>query len=268
MNRKQRRAMPSPQAGRALSVEAAAGPLFGEAVRHQHQGKLNEAIRLYKQVLALTPNHAEVWNNLGCVYLAQGKLKKARAGFERALVLMPELCDDFAGVCAMLVAVNPAIGEGMKRATAAWPRRLPARDLLGPSGVAAIAGDSVLDHVLQATTVRDVDLERLLTSIRLQILRTPADAAGDAVADDLLGFCCASAKQSLISEGVCARPAEGGAGAAGLKQPLVAALAQNADIPALWPTAVAPYVPLDPPPNAQSRLAGTWPAALTDVLTQ
>src|SRR5262245_31383661 len=98
MNRKQRRAMPSQrpgvdmQADRAVSVEAAAGRLFGEAVRHQHQGKLNEAIRLYKQVLALTPSHAQVWNNLGCVYLAQGKLKKARAGFERALVLMPELC--------------------------------------------------------------------------------------------------------------------------------------------------------------------------------
>src|SRR5262245_11481332 len=99
--------------GRASSVEAA-GHSFGEAVRLQHQGKFNEAIRLYKQVLALTPNHAEVWNNLGCVYLAQGKLKKARAGFERALVLMPELFDDFAGVRAMLVAVNPAIGEGMQ----------------------------------------------------------------------------------------------------------------------------------------------------------
>ena len=156
-----------------------AGRLFGEAVRLQHQGKFNEAVRLYKQVLALTPNHAEVWNNLACVYLAQGKLKKARAGFERALVLMPELFDDFAGVRAMLVAVNPAIGEGMKRAGAAWPRRLPACDLLGPSGVAAIAGDSVLNHVLQATTVRDVELERLLTSIRLELLRTALDAAGD-----------------------------------------------------------------------------------------
>src|SRR5215831_4209960 len=268
MNRKQRRAMPSPQAGRALSVEAAAGPLFGEAVRHQHQGKLNEAIRLYKQVLALTPNHAEVWNNLGCVYLAQGKLKKARAGFERALVLMPELCDDFAGVCAMLVAVNPAIGEGMKRATAAWPRRLPARDLLGPSGVAAIAGDSVLDHVLQATTVRDIDLERLLTSIRLQILRTAADAAGDGVEDDVLGFCCALAKQCFINEYVFATTAEEAEEAERLKQTLAEALAQDKDIPALWPTAVAAYVPLDSLANAQSLLERTWPAALTDVLTQ
>src|SRR5215813_3230473 len=274
MNRKQRRAMPSPrpgvdmQAGRAVSVEAAAGRLFGEAVRHQHQGKLNEAIRLYKQVLALTPNHAQVWNNLGCVYLAQGKLKKARAGFERALVLMPELCDDFEGVCAMLVAVNPAIGEGMKRAAAAWPRRLPACDLFGPSGVAAIAGDSVLYHVLKATTVRDIDLERLLTSIRLQILRTAADAAGDGVEDDVLGFCCALAKQCFINEYVFATTAEEAEEAERLKQTLVEALAQNADIPALWPTAVAAYVPLDSLANAQSLLDRTWPAALTDVLTQ
>src|SRR5262249_14129121 len=274
MNRKQRRAMPSQrpsvdmQAGPALSVEAAAGRLFGEAVRHQHQGKLNEAIRLYKQVLALTPNHAEAWNNLGCVYLAQGKLKKARAGFERALVLTPELFDDCAGVRAMLVAVNPAIGEGMKRAAAAWPRRLSAGDLLGPSGVAAIVGDCVLDHVLQATTVRDADLERLLTSIRLEVLRTAADAAGDGVEDEVLGFCCALAKQCFINEYVFAATAEEAEQAERLKQMLIEALTQDADIPALWPIVVASYFPLHSLPAARSLLDRTWPTALTDVLTQ
>src|SRR5262249_58735997 len=169
MNRKQRRAMPLQRpgvdmhAGGALSVQAA-GRLFGKPVRPEHQGKFNDAIRLYKQVLALTPNRAEVWNTLGCVYLAQGKLKKARAGFERALVLMPELFDDFAGVRAMLVAVNPAIGEGMKRAGAAWPRRLPACDLLGPSGGAAIPGHSLLKHLLPTATGRDLRLPRPATA--------------------------------------------------------------------------------------------------------
>ena len=273
MNRKQRRAMPLQRprvdmhAGRALSVEAA-GRLFGEAVRLQHQGKFNEAVRLYKQVLALTPNHAEVWNNLACVYLAQGKLKKARAGFERALVLMPELFDDFAGVRAMLVAVNPAIGEGMKRAGAAWPRRLPACDLLGPSGVAAIAGDSVLNHVLQATTVRDVELERLLTSIRLELLRTALDAAGDGVEDDVLGFCSALAKQCFINEYVFATTAEEAGQAEQLRLTLAEALAQDSEIPALWPTVAASYFPLHSLPDAQSLLDRRWPGALTDVLAQ
>jgi SAM-dependent methyltransferase len=184
------------------------------------------------------------------------------------LVLMPELFDDFAGVRAMLVAVNPAIGEGMKRAAAAWPRRLSARDLLGPSGVAAIVGDSVLDHVLQATTVRDVDLERLLTSIRLEVLCTAADAAGDGVEDDVLGFCCALAKQCFINEYVFATTVEEAEQAERLKRMLIEALTQDADIHALWPTVVASYVPLNSLPNAQSLLDRTWPAALADVLTQ
>jgi SAM-dependent methyltransferase len=257
------------QAGQAPLAEAAAGRLFGEAVRHQHQGRLNEAIRLYKQVLALTPDHAEVWNNLGCVYLAQGKLKKARAGFERALVLMPALFDDFAGVRAMLVAVNPMIGEGMKRAAAAWPRRLPARDLLGPAGVAAIAGDSVLNHVLQSTMVRDVDFERLLTSIRLEVLRTARDAAADdRVEEDVLGFCCALAKQCFINEYVFATTIEEAEQAERLRQMLVEALAQASAVSPLWPSMVAMYFPLHSLPNVQSLLDRAWPGPLTDVLAQ
>ena len=64
MNRKQRRAMRTQ--GRDIGVEssqaspkAAAGRLFGQAVWHQHHGKPNEAVKLYKQVLELQPDHAE-----------------------------------------------------------------------------------------------------------------------------------------------------------------------------------------------------------------
>ena len=52
------------------SVGATAAHLFGQAVWHQHHGKPNEAVKLYKQVLALKPDHAEACNNLGCVLLA------------------------------------------------------------------------------------------------------------------------------------------------------------------------------------------------------
>src|SRR5712692_7468386 len=132
MNRKQRRAMRMQGQGVGVdsgrtrpSVEASAGRLFGQAVWHQHHGKPNEAVKLYKQLLALEPDHAEACNNLGCVLLAQGKLDAASAWFERALILLPQLFDEFDSVSAMLVAVNPTLGEGMKRALSAWPRRLP-----------------------------------------------------------------------------------------------------------------------------------------------
>ena len=250
------------------SLEAA-GRLFGQAVWHQHHGKPNEAVRLYKQLLALKPDHAEACNNLGCVLLAQGKRDAAGPWFARALVLMPQLFDEFASVGAMLVAVNPALGEGMKSAAGAWPRRLPARDLLGPAGFEAVCADVLFRRVLESTTIRDVNLERLLTSIRLDLLRMASDvAAGDGVEDNVLGFCCALAKQCFINEYVFATTQEEAEQAERLKQKLVEALAQGANIPALWPTVVAAYFPLHSLPNAQLLLERAWPTALTEVLVQ
>jgi SAM-dependent methyltransferase len=250
------------------SLEAA-GRLFSQAVWHQHHGKPNEAVRLYKQLLALKPDHAEACNNLGCVLLSQGKRDAAGPWFARALVLMPQLFDEFASVGAMLVAVNPALGEGMKSAAGAWPRRLPARDLLGPAGFEAIRADALLRGVLASTTIRDVNLERLLTSIRPDVLRMASDAAtGDDVEDNVLGFCCALAKQCFINEYVFATTQEEAGQAERLKQKLVEALAQGANIPALWPAVVAAYFPLGSLPNAQLLLERAWPTALTEVLVQ
>jgi len=47
---------------------------------------------------------------------------------------------------------------------------LPAYELLGTSAAAAIAVDPLLAYVLQSTPVRDVDLESLLTCLRLERL--------------------------------------------------------------------------------------------------
>src|SRR5215813_14509923 len=272
MNRKQRRAMR--MQGQGVGADTgrtpleAAGRLFSQAVWHQHHGKPNEAVKLYKQVLAAKPDYAEAHNNLGCVLLAQGKRDAASACFERALVLVPQLFDDFTSVSALLVAVNPALGEGMTRAAGAWPRRLPARDLLGSAGFEAMCADALLRGVLASTTIRDVGLERLLTSIRLDLLRMAGDAAaGDGVEDNVLGFCCALAKQCFINEYVFATTPEEAEQAERLKQKLAEALTQGSNIPALWPTVVAAYFPLHSLPNAQLLLERAWPA-LTDVLVQ
>src|SRR5215813_11720633 len=269
MNRKQRRAMR--MQGQGVGVDTgrtSVAALFGQAVWHQHHGKPNDAVKLYKQVLALKPDNAEACNNLSCVLLAQGKRDAAGSWFERELILVPQLFDEFGSVSAMLVAVNPTLGEGMKRAAAAWPRRLPARDLLGSAGFEAICADALLRQVLESTTIRDVDLERLLTSIRLDVLRRAWDAAGDGVEDTILGFCCALAKQCFINEYVFATTHEEAEQAERLKDKLVEALAQDSRVPALWPIAVAAYFPLHSLPNAHSLLERTWPSAVTDLLAQ
>jgi SAM-dependent methyltransferase len=276
MNRKQRRAMRVQ--GRAVGVDTArADPswgrrtpdqLFGQAVWHQHHGKPNEAVKLYKQVLALQPDHAEACNNLACLLLAHGKRDAASGYFERALILLPQLFDDFDSVVAILVAVNPPLGEGMKRAASAWPQRLLTRDLLG-SSFAAIRADALLRHVLKSTTIRNGDLERALTSIRAEFLRFAA--GGDAIRnldDDAIAFCCALAKQCFINEYVFAITPEEAEDAEWLRQRLVEALAQDSTVPAMWPCVVAMYFPLHLLPNAQALLDREWPPVLSEVLIQ
>src|SRR6266478_9135850 len=99
MNRKHRRAMRVQ--GRAVGVDSArahpspmptVGHLFGQAVWHQHHGKPNEAVKLYKQVLALQPDHAEACNNLGCVLLAQGDRKSTRLNSSHSQISYAVFC--------------------------------------------------------------------------------------------------------------------------------------------------------------------------------
>src|ERR1035441_5184527 len=154
MNRKQRRAAlkQSPSGGghRAGPASDPVGQLFAEAKRHQRQNKLNDAARVYKRLLLLKPDHAQASNNLGVVLLAQGKLAEASARFAQALTLMPQLFEQFNGVCETLAAVLPPLGEAMRRAIAAWPNRQTADELLGEGGPRATWGDPPLLCMPQA----------------------------------------------------------------------------------------------------------------------
>ena len=268
MNRKQRRAAlkHSPSAGglRGGPPGDPASQLFAEAIRHQQQNKLNDAARAYKRLLLLRPDHAMASNNLGIVLQAQGKLHEASGRFAQSLTLMPQLFDQFQGICATLVAVLPPLGEAIRNTMAAWPRRLPADQLLGRSGLAAVAGDPLLLCLLQSVPVRDIALERTLTSLRAALLAAAAHAADDSV----LAFCCALAKQCFINEYVFATTPDEDAQVERLKAALGDAIASGADIPPMQLAALAMYWPLHALPSAEALLARTWPPALADLLTQ
>ena len=53
-------------------------------------GRLDEAEQSYRQALALKPDDAEVYGDLGNVFKAQGKLDKAIASYRKALSLKPD----------------------------------------------------------------------------------------------------------------------------------------------------------------------------------
>jgi SAM-dependent methyltransferase/tetratricopeptide (TPR) repeat protein len=268
MNRKQRRAAlkQSPPAGGppGASPGDPADLLLAEAVRFQQQNKLNDAVRAYKRLLLLKPDHAQANNNLGIVLLAQGKAHEASARFAQALTLMPQLLEQYQGVCATLAAVLPPLGDAVRKTMAAWPQRLPADQWRDRAGLAAMAADPLLLCLLQSIPVRDVVLERTLTSLRAALLA----AAGENVDHGVLGFCCALAKQCFINEYAFATTPEEDAEVGRLKAALADALGSETDIPPLRLAALAMYEPLHALRGAQALLAGSWPAPLTDLLTQ
>jgi SAM-dependent methyltransferase len=273
MNRKQRRAALKQRPPTAASPDAATAAasatdrLFAEALWHQDHGNLGDAAKAFKRLLSVKPDHALAVNNFGCLLLAQGKPDQAATMFERLLTLAPELLDDFPSIAALLVSVNPAINDASKRAASAWPQRLPARELLGPSGIAAIAADPLLRHVLESTTIRAIGLERLLTSIRLHALQTAGDT-GDQVEQDALAFYCALARQCFINEYVFAATPDESEHAAKLKDALVAAIAAGASVAPRQLVTVAMYAPLHSLPNAPALLDRPWPAPVRNVLAQ
>ena len=122
------------------------------------------------------PDFAEAHKDLGVMLMAQGRFKEASAHFARALELVPQLAENFGDTVSTLLRVNPALGEGVARAAAAWPKLASADELLGAAGWAAIADDPMLLGVLTTTPVRDLALERFLTSVRAAVLERAARA--------------------------------------------------------------------------------------------
>ena len=53
------------------------------AMSLQEQGKLDEAIEAYKMALAIKPDYAEAYNNMGNALKDQGKLDEAIASYKK-----------------------------------------------------------------------------------------------------------------------------------------------------------------------------------------
>src|SRR5262249_55744443 len=166
------------------------------------QGELEEAGRRFQWVLARRPSFIDAYNNLARTLLSIGQaddalwvLREALAIAEtpdtkllfvrcvRGLSVLPDAADfrsllmralsepwgrgnDRAGPAARLVKQDGAVAACIARVIRAWPRRLPARDQFGPSGLAAISRHDVLRRLMESASICDIELERLLTAIR------------------------------------------------------------------------------------------------------
>src|SRR5215472_5249300 len=152
MNRKERRATLKhgpPGAARAPDAGGQINKMFLDALAFERAGKLDEAARAYKRIVALNADHAEAHNNLARVLHAQGKTKDASVSYARALALMPQLFQQYSGIRETLVSLLPQLDEALRRQMAAWPKRSSVAGLFGESEFAAIADNPLLLIVLQ-----------------------------------------------------------------------------------------------------------------------
>ena len=83
---------------------------MGNALKEQ--GKLEEAIAAYKKVIALKPDCAEVYSNMGVALKDQGKLEEAIEAYNKALSIKPVYAEAY---------IN--IGNYSPRARISWKRR-------------------------------------------------------------------------------------------------------------------------------------------------
>src|SRR6187431_3508386 len=103
--------------------------LIGEAMKHQMAREFDQAIRLYKESIAIYPT-ADAHTYLGWAYSFQGRLNEAIAQCEIAIELDPEFCNPYNDIGVYLMQqqrLDDAIPwlERAKAAKRYEPRHFP-----------------------------------------------------------------------------------------------------------------------------------------------
>jgi tetratricopeptide (TPR) repeat protein/2-polyprenyl-3-methyl-5-hydroxy-6-metoxy-1,4-benzoquinol methylase len=295
------------EAAAAFQRAAALKPDFAEAHNNLGNAwraldRREPALAQFRRALALRPDFPEALRNLAATLADQGDFAAALDAARRAIEITDGADDkllfvhcarnatapaddgalratllrawselwgrpsDLAGLTISLIKLGKVTGAAIARAVQAWPRRPPAHELWGPTGLGAAAGDRLLRHLLESALAGDRELERLLTATRCSVL----DAASTAseVADDVLAFCCALARQCFINEYVFACGEDELQLARRLRDTLLAALETDAPVPPLWPAAVAAYWPLVELPAVDVLVQRPWPEPLAGLIAQ
>jgi SAM-dependent methyltransferase len=170
-------------------------------------------------------------------------------------------------VCISLIKLDPIVSDCIARATAAWPRLLPAAQLFGASGLAALASDELLACLLQCDPVADLGLEFVLTNVR-NFMLTCAEGGDQTLDEPSLKFFAAVARQCFINEYVYSLPQVEADRARDLQLKLAQALKDGEAVPPLWPIAIGAYFPLHTAAGAQALLEQSWPDYVRDLLVQ
>jgi SAM-dependent methyltransferase/tetratricopeptide (TPR) repeat protein len=227
----------------------------------QQEGSNNQAIKFLNQALALDSQDTAAHDNLAIAHQALGRRGEAVRHFMRAIALGlpdPEL----------LVKQSAQVAVPLKRCLDAWPRHVQLAELCGAQGVGAIANEALLLALMQSKPVFDIELERLFTTLRRDLLRVATAEGSNGLDSDELEFYCALAQQCFINEYVFALRDGEREQLQKICDRISDALATGGKISVLDLIVIASYLPLHGLPMASSLLDHPWPGALERLLTQ
>jgi 2-polyprenyl-3-methyl-5-hydroxy-6-metoxy-1,4-benzoquinol methylase len=233
--------------------------LLGDVVQQGGRNKL--AVKLLSQALELDRTDAAAHDNIAIAFQALGRIEQAVAHFTDAIALGlrdPEI----------LVKQSAAVTGPLKCLADAWPRQSRLAALLGTQSTNAMAREAMLLALLQSKVVHDLELERLLTTIRRGLLQCAIADDRQPVDDDGLAFFGALAQQCFLNEYVFALGDVEQAELQRVHDRIVAALKAGTEIAALDLIVAASYLPLHRMPGAASLLTRAWPDAVARLLTQ
>ncbi|NOU01552.1 MAG: tetratricopeptide repeat protein [Gallionella sp.] len=168
----------------------------------------------------------------------------------------------------VLLKRDVALQKCIAQSVQAWPKRLAGQELFHDTSLAAVAGNVLLVELLVSAPVCNIELERFFTSVRNVLLNAAISADSKEVNKVVLNFYCALARQCFINEYVYALTDEEALQASDLRNALIAALENDADIPAILLIAVAAYFPLHTLSGSAQLLQRSWPEAIAAMLTQ
>lgn len=257
---------------RASSIEPESAEILHElGVMVHSRGKYEEAAGLFTRVLERAPQRS---NKLAFAASA------ARTAFTRddrlvRLALTTAITEAWAmpfQLCRpalTLVMLDERIAGCVRRANESWPARLPAADLFGADGLAALAADGLLHAVLQSVPASVIQFECFLTGARHGLLEIASRPQAPDPADlAALPFYAALARQCFINEYVFDSLDGERLAAAACISRLLALLEANAPVPPLLLLAVASYTPLHTLPDASRLLAAAASGPVAQVLGQ
>jgi len=98
--------MSKEEVAKAKAAAESATKTFNEGVALSNEGKSDEAIAKFKEVVAAMPNCAECYANIGTVQTRAKKYDEAEAAFKKAIELKPDFAEAYNGLANLYNATK------------------------------------------------------------------------------------------------------------------------------------------------------------------